>query len=106
MNGYDEPTFNSRGMCMHCAEYDDVTSVEDNPVCGKCFDEYYNEDWTLRIRPIGPLQPQGTLTDGDLEEIKEVLSRAGSRLVELPVGVVIDTKSLSIPYSAGTCPTS
>lgn len=48
-NGYDEPNFNRRGFCVHCADYEDCELVEDNPVCYRCFDKYYNEDWTPRV---------------------------------------------------------
>lgn len=48
-NGYDEPNFNRRGLCTHCAGYDDCERVEDNPVCCQCFDQFYNEAWSRKI---------------------------------------------------------
>jgi hypothetical protein len=33
---------------MHCAEVDDCESIDDNPVCQHCFDDLYNDDYTLR----------------------------------------------------------
>lgn len=52
--GPDKPTFPFIGLCIHCAESNDVDLVEDEPVCEPCFYTYYNRDWTRRMDLVKP----------------------------------------------------
>lgn len=48
---FDVPTFNRRDLCQHCCAFDDCCTIEDEPVCGSCFSELYNDDWSLKVLP-------------------------------------------------------
>lgn len=48
---FDTPIFNETACCVECTDVEQCANVEGVPVCARCFEAKYNEDWSRKEVP-------------------------------------------------------